>query len=70
VSHELEEDSSILHNKIDNLEFQIHLKVRDIKNATEENHTLNCQNKGLRLVIMLHVFIQLMWGKLLCDNIV
>jgi len=40
-----------LRNKIDNLEFQIHLKDTDIKNATEENCTLNSQNKELRLVI-------------------
>jgi hypothetical protein len=40
-----------LRNKIDNLKFQIHLKDTDIKNATEEKHTLNSQNKGLRLVI-------------------
>jgi hypothetical protein len=40
-----------LHNKIDNLKFQIHLKDTDIKNAAEENQTLNNQNKGLRLDI-------------------
>jgi hypothetical protein len=51
ASNELDEDTSVLRNKIDNLKFQIHLKDTDIKNATEENHTLNSQNKGLRLVI-------------------
>jgi len=40
-----------LHNKIDNLEFQIYLKDTAVKNVTEENHTLKSQNKGLRLVI-------------------
>jgi hypothetical protein len=40
-----------LRNKIDKLELQIHLKDTDIKNVTEENRTLNSQNKGLRLVI-------------------
>jgi hypothetical protein len=39
-----------MHNRIDNLKFQIHLKDMDIKNAAEENEKLNNQNKGLRLV--------------------
>jgi hypothetical protein len=39
-----------MRNKIDNLKFKIHLKDTDIKNAAEENQTLNNQNKGLRLV--------------------
>lgn len=51
ASSDPEEDASLLRNKIDNLTFQIHLKDTDIKNAAEENQTLNNQNKGLRLVI-------------------
>jgi hypothetical protein len=39
-----------MRNKIDNLKFQIRLKDTDIKNAAEENQTLNNQNKELRLV--------------------
>lgn len=39
-----------MHNKIDNLKFQIHLKDTDIKNTAEENKKLTNQNKGLRLV--------------------
>ena len=50
-SNDLEENTSVLRNKIDKLELQIHLKGTDIKNVTEENRTLNSQNKGLRLVI-------------------
>ncbi|XP_033610383.1 E3 ubiquitin-protein ligase TRAIP isoform X3 [Cryptotermes secundus] len=37
-----------MHNKIDNLKFQIHLKDTDIKNTAEENQKLTNQNKGLR----------------------
>jgi hypothetical protein len=51
ASNDLEEDTSVLRNEIDNLKLQIHLKNTDIKNSTEENHTLNSQNEGLRLVI-------------------
>jgi regulator of replication initiation timing len=44
------EDISVLHNKIDNLEYQILVKDTDMKSATEENHALSSHNKELRLV--------------------
>ncbi|PSN44320.1 hypothetical protein C0J52_09281 [Blattella germanica] len=48
ATNEAEEDSSLLHNKIDSLKFQLCLKDTDIKNNQEENSKLNNQNKGLR----------------------
>jgi hypothetical protein len=50
-SNDLEENTSVLCNKIDELEHQIHLKDTDIKNVTIENHILKSENKELRLVI-------------------
>ncbi|XP_023721311.1 E3 ubiquitin-protein ligase TRAIP isoform X2 [Cryptotermes secundus] len=52
ASSETEEDVSLMHNKIDNLKFQIHLKDTDIKNTAEENQKLTNQNKGLSIQII------------------
>jgi len=51
ASSKLEEDPSVLHNKIDDLEFQIYLKDTSTNVLIQENNNLRSQNKGLRLVI-------------------
>ncbi|KAJ9595477.1 hypothetical protein L9F63_013341, partial [Diploptera punctata] len=48
ASNENEDDSSVLHNKIDSLKFQLSLKEKDVKNESEENAKLKIQNQGLR----------------------
>nr|CAD7464204.1 unnamed protein product [Timema tahoe] len=42
------DDPNALRNHIENLKFKIHLKDTDIKNAREENNTLNGRNVKLR----------------------
>ncbi|KAK5649070.1 hypothetical protein RI129_003962 [Pyrocoelia pectoralis] len=42
-------DLAVLHNKLDNLQLQISMKNRDVKNMKEKYETVNKQNLGLLL---------------------